>query len=433
MNPGGEAPTMSKVWNAIRLALRNLALHKLRSTLTVLGLIFGVASVVAMLAIAEGASEEAQRQIAELGATNIIVTSQKPMEDLKATQNNSFVFAYGLTHLDLERIVGTIPTVKRATPLREFRQEARFLDRVVEARIVGSTPDGLAQTGRGLTAGRFLQEMDLARFANNCVLGADIAKDLFPIEDPIGRSVRIGEQQFFLIVGVASYKAPTAGTGSSLTGQDYNKDIYIPLTTDRARFGDTIYFRKQGSMTAEKIELSQITVATSSMDQVKQTSKAIESLLKQTHPKVDYGVTVPLDLLEKAEATKRIFNLVLGSIASISLIVGGIGIMNIMLATVTERTREIGIRRALGAKQRDITLQFLIETAVMSATGGLIGVVLGLAAPPLVSQLSGMPVVIRPWSPILAFVIAVAIGVLFGVYPAKRAAQMDPIEALRAE
>jgi putative ABC transport system permease protein len=425
---------MSKVWNAVRLALRNLALHKLRSTLTVLGLIFGVASVVAMLAIAEGASEEAQRQIAELGATNIIVTSVKPMEDLKKTQsNNSFVFAYGLTHLDLERILGTIPTVTRATPLREFRQEARFLDRVVEARIVGATPDCLAQTARGLSTGRFLEEMDLERFANNCVLGSDVAKSLFPIEDPIGRSVKIGEQQFFLIIGVASYKAPTAGAGSSLTGQDYNKDIYIPLTTDRARFGDTIFFQKQGSMTAEKIELSQITVSTSSMNQVKQTSKAIESLLKQTHPKVDYGVTVPLDLLEKAEATKRIFNLVLGSIASISLIVGGIGIMNIMLATVTERTREIGIRRALGAKQRDITLQFLIETAVMSATGGLIGVVLGLAAPPLVSNLSGMPVVIRPWSPILAFVIAVAIGVLFGVYPAKRAAAMDPIEALRAE
>ena len=159
----------------------------------------------------------------------------------------------------------------------------------------------------------------------------------------------------------------------------------------------------------------------------------LESLLSQFHPKKDYSITVPLELLEKAEATKRIFNLVLGTIASISLLVGGIGIMNIMLATVTERTREIGIRRALGAKRRDITLQFLIETAVMSASGGLIGVLLGIAIPPVVARFSGMPVVIRPWSPILAFLIAVSIGVVFGVYPARVRARMDPVEALRAE
>ena len=423
---------MNKTWNAIRLALRNLALHKLRSTLTVLGLIFGVASVVAMLAIAEGASLEAQRQIAELGATNIIVKSQKPVEEKKANDENNFVLVYGLTHADFGRIQ-TIGSVTRAIPLREFRQEARYLQHSIEARVVGSTPDGLALTGRGLTAGRFIESVDLERFANVAVIGSDVAKELFPIHDPIGRSISIGDGQFFRIIGVAASRAPSAGVGTSLSSQDFNKDIYVPLSTDRVRFGELIIHLKQGSQSAEKIELSQITVSVGAMNLVRKTAKAIESMLQQTHQKQDYAVTVPLDLLEKAEATKRIFNLVLGSIASISLIVGGIGIMNIMLATVTERTREIGIRRALGAKQADITIQFLVETAVMSATGALIGVVLGLVTPPIVSKLSGMPVVISPWSPILAFLIAVGIGVVFGVYPARRAAAMDPVEALRAE
>lgn len=425
---------MNKTWNAIRLALRNLALHKLRSTLTVLGLIFGVASVVAMLAIAEGASLEAQRQIAELGATNIIVQSKKPIEETKKSnqQEESFVLVYGLTRPDLSRIEA-IPTVVHATPLREFRQEARYLQRAIEARVVGSTPDGLALTGRGLVAGRFIEAIDLERYSNVAVIGAEIAQELFPIEDPIGRSIAVGSDQFFRIIGVAARRTPSGGAGTSLAGQDFNKDIYVPLTTDRVRFGELIVHEKQGAMSAEKIELSQITVSVGAMEEVRKTSKAIESLLKQTHPKEDYAVTVPLDLLEKAEATKRIFNLVLGSIASISLIVGGIGIMNIMLATVTERTREIGIRRALGAKQADITLQFLVETAVMSSTGAIIGVVLGLIAPPLVSKVSGMPVVISPWSPVIAFIIAVGIGVVFGVYPARRAAAMDPVDALRAE
>ena len=228
-------------------------------------------------------------------------------------------------------------------------------------------------------------------------------------------------------------KASSAGTGSSLAAQDFNKDVYIPLTTDRARFGEVLSTEKQGSYTAERIELSQVTVAVDSMDNVKRTAEAIDSMLRQFHPKKDFAITVPLELLEKAEATKRIFNLVLGSIASISLLVGGIGIMNIMLATVSERTREIGIRRALGAKRRDIIEQFLIETTVMSGSGGLIGVVLGLAVPPVVARLSGIPVVISPWSPIVAFLIAVMTGIVFGVYPARRAAMLDPVEALRSE
>jgi putative ABC transport system permease protein len=427
---------MHRLYTTIVLALRNLTLHKLRVFLTVIGLIFGVASVIAMLAIAEGASLEAQRQIAALGATNVIIRSSKPVDEInpsKQQNTESFVFSYGVTYKDFERITATLPTVVGATPLREFRQNVRHLEFEIEARIVGVNPDFIKLTGGAIADGRFLTDTDLYYGANVAVLGSEAAEKLFPYGDPIGQTIRIGEQHYYRIVGVTSYKAPSAGAGTSLAAQDFNKDVYIPLTTDRARFGDVLTNEKQGSYSAEKIELSQITVTVDAMENVRRTAEALDSLLRQFHPKKDYTITVPLELLEKAEATKRIFNLVLGSIASISLLVGGIGIMNIMLATVTERTREIGIRRAVGARRRDIVEQFLIETTVMSSSGGFIGVLLGLAAPPLVSHLSGMPVVIRPWSPVFAFLIAVSIGVIFGVYPARRAAMLDPVEALRTE
>ena len=427
---------MHRFYTTVLLAVRNLSLHKLRVLLTILGLIFGVGSVIAMLAIAEGASLEAQRQIASLGATNIIVRSNKPPNDENPTKqqnNQGFILSFGVTYADYRRIM-TIPSVVSVTPVREFTQKVRRLDREIEGRIVGVDADFLKMTGQHTEDGRFLTDADLFTRANVAVLGSQAAEKLFAYGDPVGKTVRVGEDHYFRVVGVTSFKAPSSGTGSSLAAQDFNRDIYIPLTTNRARFGDVIESEKQGSFTAEKIELSQVTVTVDGMDKVKKTASALESLLGQFHPKKDYVITVPLELLEKAAATQRIFNLVLGSIASISLLVGGIGIMNIMLATVSEQdAREIGIRRALGARRRDIIEQFLIETTVMSSSGGLIGVLLGVAAPPLVSYLSGMPVVIRPWSPIIAFLIAVTIGIVFGVYPARRAAMLDPVEALRTE
>jgi putative ABC transport system permease protein len=418
----------------IGLALRNLALHKLRSVLTVTGLVFGVASVVAMLAVAEGASVEAQRQIQDLGATNVIIRSIKPVQEIqKKDDNESHVLIYGLTRADLDRIQETIPTVVKVTPVREFTQEIRHLDRSLEGRIVGVTPDYLTMNGLRLTQGRFITDMDISRYHNVAVIGAELADQLFPLADPVGNPIRLGERHYYRIVGVTARKSPSAGVGSSLAGQDFNKDAYIPISTDRLRFGELINYYTQGSGTWERIELSQITVAVDNIANVKKTAVAIEDVLGRYHPRKDFSVTVPLELLEKAEATKRIFNVVLGSIASISLIVGGIGIMNIMLATVTERTREIGIRRALGARQRDITSQFLVETAVLSAIGGVFGVALGMVVPSVVSRLSGMPTIVTPWSPILAFSIAVTVGVGFGLFPARRAARLDPVEALRYE
>ncbi len=427
---------MHRLRNTITLAIRNLTLHKLRVLLTMLGLIFGVSSVIAMLSIAEGASAEAQRQIAELGATNVIVRSTKPIDEVNPSRqqnNESFILKFGLTYKDFDRIVETIPTVKGATPIREFRQNLRHFEHEIEGHVVSVNPDFLRLTNQHIAQGRFISDTDLFYVANVVVIGFEVSELLFPYGDPIDKTIRIGENHFYRIIGVTEKKAASAGTGSSLAAQDFNKDVYIPLTTDRARFGEVLYTDKQGSFTAERIELSQVTVAVDSMENVKRTAVAIDSMLRQFHPKKDFAITVPLELLEKAEATKRIFNLVLGSIASISLLVGGIGIMNIMLATVSERTREIGIRRALGAKRRDIVEQFLIETTVMSGSGGIIGVILGLAIPPIVAHLSGIPVVISPWAPLLAFQIAVMTGIIFGVYPARRAAMLDPVEALRNE
>ncbi len=376
---------MHRLTTTIVLAMRNLTLHKLRVFLTMLGLIFGVSSVIAMLAIAEGASLEAQRQIADLGATNVIVQSKKPSDDVnpsKQQNNESFIFRFGVTYTGLRPDHLDLPHGRRGdTRCASIARRCGTSSRRSRPASSGSIPTSSSSHGQRMAQGRFFSDTDLFYRANVCVLGAESAEKLFPYGDPVGKSIRIGEEHYFEVVGVTSHKAPSAGTGSSLAAQDFNRDVYIPLTTDRARFGEIIESEKQGTFTAERIELSQITVTVDAMENVKRTAEALESMLHQFHPKQDYGITVPLELLEKAEATQRIFNLVLGSIASISLLVGGIGIMNIMLATVSERTREIGIRRALGARRRDIIEQFLIETTVMSSTGGIVGVLLGLAVP----------------------------------------------------
>jgi putative ABC transport system permease protein len=287
--------------------------------------------------------------------------------------------------------------------------------------------------GPRLSRGRFITSLDNERLANVAVLGAETADTLFPIDDPIGKSVQVGERHHYTVIGVTERRAPSAGVGGSLSAQDYNRDVYIPFATDQVRFGKMLITFKTGTRQAEQLELSQITVAVDAMEHVKKTAEIIRGVVEQFHNIKDTEITIPLDLLEKAEETQRIFTLVLGAIASISLVVGGIGIMNIMLATVTERTREIGIRRALGAKRRDIALQFLVETMVLSSTGGLVGVGLGIGLSHFVNHFFNFPTIIPPWSPMLAFAVSVAVGLIFGTYPARRAACMDPIEALRHE
>lgn len=412
-----------------RLGLKSLAVHKLRSTLATLGIVLGVASVIVMLAVAEAARFEAVRQIKQLGATNIIVRSVKPTRDTQG--NTQEILSYGVTQEDLERINETIPSVISVTPLREFRKEVRHLAHKLEARVVGVMPGYQAMNGLRLSKGRFLNKLDNDRLSNVCVLAAETATTLFPLEDPLGKTVRVGEQHFYQVIGVTQTKASSAGVGSSFAAQDYNRDVYIPFATDSVRFGKVLIYERAGTFEAERLQISQITVAVDDTAHVRKTAEIIEGLLKQFHKKEDYSLTVPLDLLERAEEVQRTFAYVLGAIASISLVVGGIGIMNIMLATVSERTGEIGIRRALGANRRDILAQFLVETVVLSGGGGVLGVITGIALSLLVTHVFALETILRPWSPILAFAVSIAVGVIFGMYPARRAAMMDPIEALR--
>ena len=421
----------AKLYAMIRMSLRSLLLHKLRSFLTILGLVFGVASVIIMLAIAEGAGLDAQRQIESLGINNVIVRSVKPTDEDRKQQTSERTLEYGLKFDDLRRISQTISTVKKIAPFREFRYETRYLDKMVEARLVGLEPDYAEANHLQMAEGRFIEGADLNSQANVCVLGAELASKLFRFESAIGQSVQVANKYRFVVIGVAQPKMSSAGVGTSLSAQDFNKDIYIPLTTDQKRIGATLIERSDGNYKREKLELSQMTVQVYESDQVKSTAAAIKSLLASTHVQEDYVITVPLDLLEQKLESQRIFNFLLGGIAAISLLVGGIGIMNIMLATVSERTGEIGIRRALGAKQSDITLQFMVETLVLSGTGALLGAVVGLSAPPLISWFSGRETAITFWAPVVAVLVAMATGLVFGIYPARRAASLDPIEALR--
>jgi putative ABC transport system permease protein len=421
----GNLPAM------LHMAIRGVLMHKLRSLLTVLGLVFGVASVIVMLAVAEGASQQAQRQIAALGVTNIIVRSVKPTASDQEINYRSFEQRYGLTYEDLRRIKETLTSVIDVTPLREFPHEVRYGSEKLDARLVGVYPSYFTTNRLKLARGRFIEQADLDNRSNVCVIGEEIAKKIFRGSSPLGKSIQVGGEHFFRIVGVLRYKTPSAGVGSSLSAQDLNRDVVIPLSTDRSRIGDVIERREQGSFSRQRLELSQITVEVVDRFQVKSTAAALEGLIAKFHPNQDYALTIPLDLLEQAQATQRIFNFVLGATAAISLLVGGIGIMNIMLATVSERTREIGIRRALGAKQSDIILQFLIETASLSLFGTLIGVLIGVGTPSLVGYLAGMETLITPWSIAIAALVSLTVGIAFGIYPARQAARLDPIEALR--
>ncbi len=426
--------SLARLKRTIRLGLKSLWLHRLRSLLTMLGIVFGVCSVIAMLAIGEGASYEAQEQIKNLGSQNIILTSVKPPEEQRISGNQSFSLEYGLTYPDIRRIRATIPGVTVVVPGRIIREYVWNISRRVDCDIFGTVPWYPEMRNHAVATGRFFTDKDMEERHSVCVLGAEMVPLLFPLESPIGRTVRVGSS-YYHIIGVMEPRAKGAKPAETQTGAESGSPnrMYIPLSTCRTRFGETLIKRRGANTEAEKVALHEVTVKVHDRNEVVNVSLAIKDLLERNHKKKDYKMIVPIELLKRAEETKRIFNIVLGSIAAISLLVGGIGIMNIMLASVTERTREIGIRRALGAKRRDIVTQFLVETVILSATGGLIGVALGMAIPFFVTYFSDMITIVTLWSPMIAFSISGLVGVIFGIYPALRAANMDPVEALRHE
>jgi putative ABC transport system permease protein len=417
-----------RIGHNLHFGLQNLRLHKLRSLLTVLGIVFGVSSVIAMLSVGEGASREALSQIRKLGSSNIIITSQKPLIEKSGATQRVRMSLYGLQYDDNERIKETLNHIVRTVPVKLIRKEARKGERSIELRIVGTTPDWFGLVKRDLVAGRIMTWDDFRKHQPVCVLTEHAARRLLATEYVVGQMVRLGSEYFQVIGVVRSEQAK-----GSIQTPDRSIDAYIPLSAARERYGDTVYRRSAGSRDLEQVELHQILVEVDSLQKVEGTAAAIEAMLQHFHKKNDYLFHIPLGLLREAEATKRRFNIVLGSIAGISLLVGGIGIMNIMLASVIERTREIGIRRAIGAKRSQIIAQFLIETSVLSFAGGLIGVCVGILLPWLITLLTGLPTVIPLYGIILSLAISVGVGILFGIYPAARAAKLDPIIALRYE
>lgn len=429
-----------RLWRSMEIGSKSLWLHKLRSLLTALGVVFGVASVVAMLAIGEGASHEAQEQIRRLGSQNIILESVKPPEEQgPANQNRSWVIEYGITTRDIQQIRRTIPKISIVVPSRIISDYVWRDDRSVDAAIIGALPIYPEMRNRKLASGRFFTDVELDDRSSVCVLNQTAAARLFPLATPAGKTVRV-RGNYYRVIGVMEDQARSA-TADSLASSGGGKpsaqaaaaQVLIPFTTMTDHFGEIFFRSRSGSFEAEKVQYHEAIVRVEDVNDVVSRAEAVKHLLSRNHPQEDYRVIVPIELLRQAERTKRVFSIVLGSIAAISLLVGGIGIMNIMLASVTERTREIGIRRALGAKQRDIVLQFLIETVLLSGAGGVLGVLLGLSIPFAVTQIAGVATVIKAWAPTLAFSISVLTGIAFGIYPARRAARMNPVEALRHE
>ena len=427
--------TTARLKRTLRLALRSLWLHRLRSLLTVLGIVFGVCSVIAMLAIGEGASYEAQEQIKNLGSQNIILRSVKPPQDQKVSDkgSQSEVLQYGLTYTDVKRIKSTIPGVTVVVPSRIMRDYVWNISRRVDCDVTGTVPWYPEMRNHRVAQGRFFTDAELEASANVCVLGAEMAQVLFPFDQPIGRDVRV-KGGYYRVIGVMEPRGKSAKADETQSAvKSAVHQMLIPLETAKTRYGEILLRLRSGSFEAERVQLHEVTVKVASSEQVIPVSEAVKQVLERNHKKKDYDLVVPLEQLRSAERTKRIFNIVLGSIAAISLLVGGIGIMNIMLATVTERTREIGIRRAMGARRRDITTQFLVESVMLSGTGGVLGVLLGIAIPYAVTYLAQMKTIVTLWSPFIAFFISTLVGMIFGLYPALRAANMDPVEALRHE
>jgi len=433
----------------IQLGLKSLMLQKMRAGLAALGIFIGTTTVIWLVAMGEGVSYRAQQQILELGAKNVIVRTKEPNAGKDADANQR-VKTYGLLRKDYERITENIPNINRGIPMRELRFELRLGNRTADAKLVGCDQYYRELNQLQMARGRWLAPRDDGHKV--VVLAEDTAKRLFPFENPIGRVIWVGSE-FYTVIGQTKPRTASAAIGGSLDSRDYNMDAYVPLQTMRQRVGDLVMRRVGGgqgfNFVGEKVELSQITVEVEDIRQVDETAAIIENLLKKYHDQEDYAVVVPKELLRQAERTRAMFNVLLVVIAGISLLVGGIGIMNIMLATVTERTREIGIRRALGASRMDIIQQFLTETVLLTAGGSIFGVLFGLYVGPLFHSLRDLATAVAPdmlppivyeleprvasWSVILSLAISLVVGIVFGVYPARQAAYMDPIEALRHE
>ena len=419
-----------------RLGVNNLRLHKLRSLLTSLGIIFGVAAVICMLSISEAASADEMRLIQLLGTRNIIVNSVKPPQTTQSSQSHVRMTEYGIVRADVDIIKATIPAVTHVVPLKTVAYRARHGERQGNFKVVGTTPDFFDIVNIDVARGRTITHSDIQGRVNVCVIGEAVRRKLFPFKDPLGETLlaeRYPSAIPFTVVGVLQEVQTAGAPQRGVEDRDLNCEILVPFSTAVTQFGEITRRVGSGSREYIKMQYSGLYVTVDKIENVIPVSKMVERVIENNHSKLDYEIKVPLARLKLAEKKKRNNQLTLGFIAGISLLVGGIGIMNIMLATVTERTREIGIRRALGAKRSNITSQFLVETVVLSTTGGVVGVFLGVLGAYGITHFAEWETIVSAWSVAISFSLSVLIGIFFGMYPAMAAAKLDPIEALRHE
>lgn len=430
------------ILDAIQTGISELLSHKLRSILTMLGVIFGVAAVIAMVSIGEGAKQEALEQIRQMG-TDVVHVKRAVIsgELLEKAQERS---PFGLMYADTKSVHDVCTFAKRVVPVREVFADVKVGDTPVSVKVVGTTQGYDLVTHSELEEGRFLNNRDVEEHLPVCILGAAAKRELFGFSDAVGKTIRIGKRVFRVVGLIAPKEVGSAKAFSAL--RDLNSDIYIPITVSITDF--QIYSQQAMPSTLaslmqmarkimarqgpEKSPITEIIVQVENDAATVPAEAVIRSVLDRRHRGIrDYEIIIPAELLRQSQQTQRIFNIVMAAIASISLLVGGIGIMNIMLATVTQRTREIGIRRCVGATRWDIIRQFMLEALVLTCMGGLIGIALGVGGAQAISVYAEWRTVVSSQAIIISFGVSVLVGVIFGMYPAIRAASVDPIEALR--
>jgi putative ABC transport system permease protein len=431
-----------------------------RSVLTALGIIFGVAAVIAMLAIGNGARQEILEQIKLVGLNNIIITpkdngssSSSSAEDEDETKAMSKKYSPGLTLKDAQNILKSLPTVEKVSPEIVYTTPAMRDGKKLSVKLSGVTDEYFTLFNQTLKNGNVFNDRQMDLGAPVCVIGPEVVSKLFPKENPIGKQLKCGSI-WLRVIGVL--KGVTVSKKAEEIGiNGYNRNVFVPIKTLLLRYkdrslmgqsslmsgggGQVVYFGNgmvfsSGDESSDEGEnqLNKIVVQVKESSQLSSTTKAINQILKRRHQGVDdFEITIPELLLKQEQKTKDIFNIVLGAIAGISLIVGGIGIMNIMLASVMERIREIGVRRAIGATKKDIVFQFLAEATFISISGGLIGILLGVIMAKVISVSTDINTIVSLGSIILSFGVAASVGIIFGWLPARKAAEQDPVESLR--
>lgn len=449
----------SLIYNVV-IAFESIAQNKTRALLTSLGIVFGVSSVIAMLAIGEGASQEIVEKLKLLGTNNIIIQGIEKKELAKkasqsseneegngetggggATQKEKF--SPGLAIRDGEAILENLPTAVNFAYETVVDMNVRNKSTMKQAGVVGIDRNYFDINSIAVTAGRAFSDLDHQRGNQVCVIGSGIAKKLFPTENPIGKKVKCGKI-WLNVIGIASQKT-AGGVTKNLPGiRNVNQDIYLPHSTMQIYFvrrdvvNDSDLKRRRPDENRTKKEnfsqIDKLIIEIGETEKMTASAPVIKKLLLRLHNnKEDFEVIVPELLLEQEKSTKQIFNIVLSVIASISLIVGGIGIMNIMFSSVMERTKEIGIRRAIGATQGDIRQQFIIEAVAISLSGGLVGIILGLGMSLSIEKITDIKTIVAPESVLISFFVSIAVGLIFGISPANKAAKQDPITLLRYE